>query len=269
MKKACILYKKEDAAKNGFLISRYCRALRSVGLSPSVVMCDRLSDGEVEAMARGSAAVINRTRDAGLAAFLESRGLFVSNPSFVTETANDKLITYLRLSAAVPMMETHLLPETGEPPLPYPFVAKPVGGHGGRGVSMITSREELDRYRRDFPVKSVVQPPASEPGRDTRVYVIGGRPVACMERTSKNDFRSNYSLGGSARFIPVDRLLPDEREIVAAVTAALPIDYAGVDIMRHEGRAVLNEIEDPVGARMLYTFTDIDPARLHIEALRL
>lgn len=269
MKTACIIYKKEDAAKNGFLIARYCDALRERGLAPSVILTDRLPYEEIGRMADGCSVVVNRGRDAGLSAFLEEKGLFVSNPSVVTETANDKLLTYQRLHALVPMMETCPLPETGEPPLPYPFVAKPSGGHGGKGVTMITRREELDRYRAAYPAESVVQPVASEPGRDLRVYVVGGKPAAAMERTSAVDFRSNYSLGGSARFIPVSDLRPDERDIVAAVTAALPLHYAGVDIMRHLGRAILNEIEDPVGARMLYTFTDIDPARLHIAALSI
>ncbi len=67
--------------------------------------------------------------------------------------------------------------------------------------------------------------------------------------------------------MPLDTLCADERQIVEAVSRELPLDYAGVDIMRDHGRAILNEIEDPVGARMLYIFTDIDPAEEHVEYL--
>jgi glutathione synthase/RimK-type ligase-like ATP-grasp enzyme len=100
-----------------------------------------------------------------------------------------------------------------------------------------------------------------------RVYVIGGKPAAAMLRSSDTDFRSNFSLGGRAETVPVSELAWDEAEIVRAVCRELPLHYAGVDIMHDNGRAVLNEIEDPVGARMLYINTAIDPARLHAEYL--
>ena len=145
--------------------------------------------------------VINRGRDAELAKYLEDRGVFVSNPSLVNGIANDKYLTYLKLSPLVPMLETHLLTEN-EPPLPFPFVAKPAAGHGGAGVTMIKSAGELQKYRAEHGEKSVIQPLASEPPRDMRVYVIGGEPVCAMLRESKTDFRSNFSLGGSARLIP-------------------------------------------------------------------
>ena len=44
---------------------------------------------------------------------------------------------------------------------------------------------------------------------------------------------------------------------------ALPMDYAGIDFMFSGGKPVFNEIEDVVGARMLYSLTDIDIADRH------
>lgn len=263
MKTAFILYKKEDAAINRVLIAKYFAALRAMGIRPGLVISDRLGYGEVFDLVRGAGFVINRTRDHGLAAFLESRGVFVSNPAVTNETANDKLLTYLRLSSVAPMLETRLLPREGEPPFPYPFVAKPAAGHGGKGVSMIRNAEDLAAFREACGEKAVAQPAASELGRDMRVYVVGGKPAAAMLRESDTDFRSNFSLGGRARFVPLSELAPDELSIVEAVSAALPLHYAGVDIMRDNGRAILNEIEDPVGARMLYINTAADPALMH------
>ncbi len=266
MKRVCILYKKSDAAKNGVLINKYFAAARRRRLAPSLIITDRLSREDVLAMVSGAAFVINRGRDAELTRFLEERGLYVSNPSSVTETANDKFLTYERLRSVVPMLETHLL-TSKTPPLSFPFVAKPAGGHGGSGVTMIRGEEDLAAYRKAHPEKSVIQPAATDLGRDMRVYVIGGRPIAAMLRESENDFRSNFSLGGSARFVPLDTLAEDERAVVEGVCAALPLHYAGVDIMRDHGRAILNEIEDPVGARMLYIYTGLDPAKEHIDHL--
>lgn len=266
MKKAYILYKKSDAAKNGVLIGKYFAALERRGIRPSLVITDRLSGEAVLTLVSDAAFVINRGRDARLTRFLEERGICVSNPSVVTETANDKLLTYERLKNSVPMLETALL-NGDEPAFEYPFVAKPAGGHGGNGVTKITCPGELRAYRAAHPEKSVVQPFADAHGRDMRVYVVGGKPIAAMLRESKDDFRSNFSLGGRASFVPLDSLEDDEREIVEKVSAVLPLDYAGIDVIRDGGRAVLNEIEDPVGARMLYIYTDTDPAERHVETI--
>ena len=267
MKTAFILYKKEDAAINRVLIAKYFAALRAMGIRPGLVISDRLGYGEVFDLVRGAGFVINRTRDHGLAAFLESRGVFVSNPAVTNETANDKLLTYLRLSSVAPMLETRLLPREGEPPFPYPFVAKPAAGHGGKGVSMIRNAEDLAAFREACGEKAVAQPAASELGRDMRVYVVGGKPAAAMLRESDTDFRSNFSLGGSARLIPAEEIPAEALEIVRRVCGLLPLHYAGVDIMRDKGRFILNELEDPVGARMLFINTDIDPAEEHIRFL--
>ncbi len=266
MRTACILYKREDAVKNGVLINKYCEALKARGFAPGLVICDRLEKEAVLAMVSGATLIINRGRDAELTRYLEQNGLFVTNPSDVTETANDKYLTYERLKSSVPMLETHILTEDG-PPIPFPFVAKPAGGHGGNGVTMIRSESDLAAYRAAHSEKSVIQPVATDTGRDMRVYVIGGKPIAAMMRESKTDFRSNFSLGGSAEIVPLDTLAADELSLIEAVTALLPLDYAGVDIMHDHGRAILNEIEDPVGARMLYIYTDLDPAEQHVAFL--
>ena len=265
MKKAYILYKKSDAEKNGVLINKYSSALRRAGLFPSLVLLDGLADEEIYSLVSGGELVINRSRESKTALFLEKKGLRVTNPSVLNETANDKFITYERLHGAVPMLETHLLTE--QPALPFPFVAKPAGGHGGNGVTLVKDKDDLLAYREAHPEKSVIQPVATDIGRDMRVYVIGGKPAAAMLRESMTDFRSNFSLGGTAKIVPLDSLRADERAIVEAAVSLLPLDYAGVDIMRDHGRAVLNEIEDPVGARMLYTYTDVDPAEKHMEYL--
>ncbi|MBO4384393.1 MAG: ATP-grasp domain-containing protein [Clostridia bacterium] len=265
MKRAYILYKKADADKNRVLIGKYFSALGKRGFAPSLIILDGLSREEAYVLVSDGELIVNRSREAAYARFFEEKGLRVSNPSALNETANDKLLAYERLKDAVPMLETRLLTEA--PALPFPFVAKPAGGHGGRGVTLVGNETELSLYRSEHPEKSVIQPAATDLGRDLRVYVIGGKPVFAMLRESKTDFRSNYSLGGTARAIPPDGLKDDERAIVSAVASRLPIDYAGVDIMRDHGRAVLNEIEDPVGARMLYTFTVLDPAAMHIDHL--
>lgn len=266
MKRACILYTRADAERSRVLINKYSAALKAHGLTPSVTITDRLPYGEVLRSLHGTELIINRTRDAGLAKFLEEAGFFVSNPSELTRVANDKFLTYELLHGRVPMLETGLL--TGEaPPLPYPFVVKPAAGHGGAGVTLVHDRAELARYRGSHPEKSVYQALCPTLGRDMRVYVIGGRPRAAVMRASDSDFRSNFTLGGRAEPMDPNSLLPEQLKIIERVSEALPLHYAGVDIMPCGGGWVLNEIEDPVGARMLYIHTGLDPAAEHVKYL--
>ena len=42
-------------------------------------------------------------------------------------------------------------------------------------------------------------------------------------------------------------------------------DFIGVDFLIDNGQYVFNEVEDPVGSKMLYENTDIDPIKLFAE----
>lgn len=48
-------------------------------------------------------------------------------------------------------------------------------------------------------VKYIYQECSTDLGKDVRVYIVGNKIVASMIRTSTESFKSNYSLGGSAR----------------------------------------------------------------------
>ena len=73
---------------------------------------------------------------------------------------------------------------------------------------------------------------------------------------SEEAFRANFSLGGTASLITPTR---EERFMATELAEALPSDFIGIDIIYDKGGSpVFNEIEDAVGSRMLYTYTDID-----------
>jgi glutathione synthase/RimK-type ligase-like ATP-grasp enzyme len=92
--------------------------------------------------------------------------------------------------------------------------------------------------------------------------MLGGEILSAAKRTSTSDFRSNFSLGGKAEIVSV----PDEvKDVLRTVNTHLGCDFVGVDFIRHDGRWILNEIEDMVGTRMLYSLTDIDAAKEYVE----
>ena len=107
----------------------------------------------------------------------------------------------------------------------------------------------------------VMQQCCSDLGRDVRAYIIGNKIVAAVLRTSKDSFKSNYSLGGN---VEQYQLNAREKDMINAILKKLPVDYAGIDFTFHNGKAVFNEIEDAVGARMLYQVSDKDIAKLFV-----
>ena len=173
---------------------------------------------------------------------------------------NDKWEMYKDFNAAgIPVMYTQ------RTKLPYPFVMKPVNGHGGENVYLIKNADEYESVISNIPDERrgdlIYQVIATEKGRDIRVYVVGGIILTAMERIAVDtdkDFRSNFSLNGNAR---EHALTDEELKLAAKVADHIKADFVGIDLIYNNGRPVVNEIEDAVGTRMLYSLTDIDPVR--------
>ncbi|MDE7124843.1 MAG: hypothetical protein K2N83_05095, partial [Eubacterium sp.] len=101
----------------------------------------------------------------------------------------------------------------------------------------------------------VYQKAASDLGKDLRVWLIGGRIIASVLRESKSDFRANFCLGGNAY---IYKLSEEETALVKKISSLVDYDYIGIDFVFNKGKIVFNEIEDSVGARMIYSKTNID-----------
>lgn len=190
-----------------------------------------------------------------LSHWFEAQGVRVVNSARVSEICNDKLRTIQHFGAAgVPVLESRPLDFSDL--MPFPFVLKSLDGHGGQEVFRVKSSEQISEILAKIPGKRwMIQRFCDSPGRDVRVYVIGNRIVTAFERRSETDFRSNYSLGGSAQ---VHKLTRKERDVVEKVLAMMDFDFVGIDLIFDAGRPVLNEIEDVVGCRMVYAQGDLD-----------
>ena len=110
----------------------------------------------------------------------------------------------------------------------------------------------------------LVQQPVT-PGKDVRVYMLDGEIIFAALRSCDTDFRSNFSLGGQiAPYVPCDEM----RRVAKIVSERLSPFYVGIDFtFDSEGRPLLNEVEDVVGARMLYRLTDLQIHELYAERL--
>lgn len=186
---------------------------------------------------------------------LEGFSVPVFNPAAVSRICNDKgkTIDFIKKNSEVPVIETTRYANrelSGTLMRRYPgHVIKSVDGHGGREV-FFTSDPFPQIVRGIGTSDFIIQPFVRGKGRDVRVYVIGTEIIAAVERTSVDGFRSNFSLGGRVRLYPLGQ---EERHLVETVCRLFDFGMVGIDFIIDEtGSFILNEIEDVVGARMLY-----------------
>ncbi len=227
--------------------------------------------------------VINRAIYPLLSKQFECMGIRVFNNSYVSEICNDKARTYQYLAqTGIKMVDSsfyrncqvkEVLSKVDES-----TVIKAVEGHGGRQVFLVEPSEVLeyepdsesdDDMENSISIKNkndimnglecsdvVVQPLIGRKHQDLRVYVIGKEIVAAVLRTAREGFKSNFSLGGEVRLY---QLSEDEVAIVNIIMKQFEFGLVGIDfIIGDEGELIFNEIEDVVGARMLYQCSEIN-----------
>jgi gamma-F420-2:alpha-L-glutamate ligase len=106
---------------------------------------------------------------------------------------------------------------------------------------------------------------ATSHGRDVRVLVVGGRPVAAMERRATNgSFKSNVSLGAEA--VPFE-LKPDLARLAVDAADALNLDVAGVDILFDRDGYRICEANSSPGFQGLERATGVDVPQLVFESM--
>ena len=206
--------------------------------------------------------VVSRIRDSDVLSQLEDYGSTVFNRSSVCRICNNKSFTYSFVkSLGIPILPFSF-PGQSLPSGP-PWVVKSCIGHGGSEVFKAETGEDVQRLVAKLDGrKPIVQSYASDPGKDMRVYVLGGKIIASVLRSSDTDFRANFKLGGKAELVePPDKVVKMVKRIVPELMA----DFIGIDFVFGDGQVYLNEIEDVVGTRMLYSLTDMDPARMYME----
>ncbi|MDD6729066.1 MAG: ATP-grasp domain-containing protein [Eubacteriales bacterium] len=232
-----LVYTKEEAVRNAFAVRKFTENL-------DVILVDENYDGNADF-------VINRTNDYRVGERFEKRGVRVFNSSSLSRLANDKQLCY-------EFMERHGVPIM---PVNYeevPAVKKSVDGHGGKEVFWLNEKEPFEKG-------FVYQKPCDTLGKDLRVWVLGGKIVCSILRESKTDFRSNFCLGGSAVLYEMN---DEEKALVQKIISLVNADYIGIDLIFNGGHPVFNEIEDTVGARMVYSKTDIDIIKMYCDYIK-
>lgn len=300
MKQAYLIYYPEEIEKNRGMIQLF----QTWGLQNDICFhpislqntfpdgSDALSE---EDMALGQLdtpdLVVNRTRNSQVSRWYQRKGVPVFHAEAFVALANHKFDTLQYFEKNLPdwVAERQWCPKSilippdrsctkgeqnfigpgfiSEEELWHSGVIKSVDGHGGSEVFLA---EDADRWKKALAGRELIlQERIDSDSKDVRVYVLGNEIYHAMLRTGTQDFRSNYSLGGGVREW---HLTVEERDFVSCFIEALPREWQGmygIDfILDRERRLIFNELEEMVGCRMLYQYTDRDIVKDYVSWMR-
>ncbi|MCQ6266456.1 RimK family alpha-L-glutamate ligase [Fictibacillus sp. WQ 8-8] len=276
-KKGWLIYSVQDAEKNASFISWMTEEAAAAGLDLELRYTERFAFG----VTKNQLSIYYEKRQDPLPAFavvrtihhlfsqqLEQLGVKVFNSSFVSRVANDKARTHQLLAeAGIPMMDTLFIsPSLYRPdslPFDFPLIAKLSSGRGGSQVHLVTDEQELREALSTYPHQEwVIQKPAAHPGRDVRVFVVGDQIVGAVLRSSDEDFRANFSLGGKAQFYDLNE---EQKVLAQKVMSHFEMGMAGIDfLLDKDDSFIFNEVEDVVGSRTLSATSDINIVRTYM-----
>ena len=257
MLKGYLVYDHENATKNTWFIEKFIETANQFDLDVELVYTDQVKHKPLPdfAVVRAISPTTNE--------YFEEKKIKVFNNELTNLIANDKYRTYqLAKILNIPVMETV---KEGQH-FDYPFVMKSIDGHGGSQVFMVTDDESFEIAKTNLQGKKCIKQAVSDTlGKDLRVYVLGKKILAGALRTSETSFKSNFSLGGKATPFKAPK---ECKKIVKKLYRELRFDFVGIDFIFNNGKLVLNEIEDPVGCRMLYSFGKIDAVKEYLKRIK-
>lgn len=171
---------------------------------------------------------------------LERLGVYSCNSARTVETVKDKLQMHQLLAQSnLPTPKTMLVKfpvdiNVVKNEIGFPAIVKNVTGQEGAGVYLCESEQSfLDLmeliYTNNSKANIILQEfMQNSRGRDLRVFVLGGRVLGCMKRTSKTSFKANFSRGGEVE--PFD-LTPEIEWLATETSRLVGLDIAGIDLL--------------------------------------
>jgi RimK family alpha-L-glutamate ligase len=206
--------------------------------------------------------------------WIEKRGIPVMNSPRAIERSVDKFYTTALLhEAGLPTPET-VVCENAKDAMAAAIamgdvVVKPLFGSMGHGMMRVSDPDvafrvftTLEQLHAVFYVQRAID----HGGRDVRVFVVGERVIAAIERRAPGgEWRTNVARGGSAR--PFE-LPPEWAELARSAATTVGADYAGVDLLpSRDGRVFILEINGIPGWRALQQATGHDIAAAIVDCL--
>jgi len=144
----------------------------------------------------------------------------------------------------------------------YPVVIKTLNSTQGQGVILGESQhasqsiaEAFIRMREEILLQQFIE---ESKGKDVRVFIVGGKVVATMERSAQNgEFRSNLHRGALSKKV---RITKEESELALKSASLMGLEVAGVDILRSNTGPLVLEVNASPGLEGIEGTTGIDIA---------
>lgn len=172
---------------------------------------------------------------------LERLGVSSYNCSESIEIVRDKLYSHQILAEkGLPVPKTMLVKfpvnvDLVEKHLGFPVVVKTLYGSQGSGVFLCESKKhflelvqlvEATKGEANIILQEFI---SNSRGRDLRVFTIGGRAIACVERiAAEGEFKANYSQGGS---VQAYEITPEIEWLAVETSRTFNLDIAGIDLL--------------------------------------
>lgn len=234
-------------------------AAEKLGMSLSPISHDKLlfdaASGAPLWDAHGVDFAILWDKDVRLGYQLERIGIRVFNPPCAIEICDDKSLTHIALAGKLPMPPTVIIPTTykyvgygdmdflskASEYLGLPMVIKECRGSFGKQVYLAnTIKEAAEIIAAHEAVPMLLQKAVKESfGSDIRLYVVGDKVIAGMQRSNASDFRANIANGGQSQaYAPTI----DEASLAVSAVKLLGLDFAGVDILQSSSGPLICEV---------------------------
>ena len=269
MLKGYLIYTEYESKRNDFFVKELLKSAKKYGIDLSILIYEKISINCKNIFYENRKIdipdfVIQRVMSYHLTITLEGMGIRAFNSSKLGQIADNKYLTYVKMKEfGIPVLKTIFQYDISDENIFYPNVTKPIDSKGGDRVFLNNNRDDYIKNIKTYSdTNFILQGLASDKGKDLRVYVIGNEIVTAVLRTSKDGFISNFCRGNDASLYELNRY---EVELVNKIVSIINPDYVGIDFIFNNDGIVLNEIENVVGARMIYSLTDINIADRFIE----
>ncbi|MFA6807960.1 MAG: RimK family alpha-L-glutamate ligase [Eubacteriales bacterium] len=172
---------------------------------------------------------------------LERLGVPCFNSANNIDTVKDKLYTHQILAQNnLPVPKTIFVKfplnmEFIRQQIGFPAVVKTISGSQGKGVFLANDEKSFNDLihlieATNSKVNLIIQEFMKNSfGRDLRVFTVGGRAIACMERYTDGDyFKANFSIGGKVKEHP---LTPEIEWLATEASRILGLEISGIDLL--------------------------------------
>lgn len=210
---------------------------------------------------------------------LERLGVYMVNNAQSIDTVKDKLYTLQILARHdLPIPKTILarFPVDSEvigKQLKFPVIVKTLSGSQGSGVFLSTDKNSFEDLMQLIQVTNknaniILQEFIKKSkGRDLRVFTVGGKAIAAMERKATDgSFKANFSRGGKVKQFPINKEL---EWLALEISKILNLDVAGIDFLFDESGFRICEVNSSPGFMGLESCCEVDVAKEVFEFIKV